>query len=59
MDELQIGPLMVKAIIGRRFVVERTHACMWNNERNINEVVGETILDGYCLSCHFRWYVES
>jgi hypothetical protein len=31
---------------------------MWNNEMNINEVVGETILDGYYLSCHFRWYVE-
>jgi hypothetical protein len=24
----------------------------------INEVVGETILDGQCLSCHFQWYVE-
>jgi hypothetical protein len=23
-----------------------THACMWNNEMNINEVVGETILVG-------------
>jgi hypothetical protein len=31
---------------------------MWNNEMKINEVVGETILDGYFLSCHFRWYVE-
>jgi hypothetical protein len=46
MDELQSGPLMVKALMGRRFVVERTHACMWNNEMKINEVVGETILDG-------------
>ena len=24
----------------------RTHACMWNNEMNIKEIVGETILDG-------------
>ena len=31
---------------------------MWNNDMNINEVVVETILDGYLLSCHFRWYVE-
>ena len=46
MDEIQIGPLMVKSIIGRRCVVERTHACMWNNEMKINEVVGETILVG-------------
>jgi len=30
---------------------------MWNNEMKINEVVGKTILDGYCLSCHFRLYV--
>jgi hypothetical protein len=24
----------------------------------IKEFVSETILDGQCLSCHFRWYVE-
>jgi hypothetical protein len=53
MDELQSGPLMVKSLTGRRFTVElslkygwRTHACMWNNEMKINEVIGETILDG-------------
>ena len=53
MDEIQSGPLMVKAITGRRFVVElslkygwRTHASMWNNEMRINEFVSETILDG-------------
>jgi hypothetical protein len=53
MDELQSGPLMVKALMGRLFVVElslkygwRTHAYMWNNEMNINQAVGETILDG-------------
>jgi hypothetical protein len=46
MDELQSGPLMVKALMGRCFVVERSHACMWNNEININEFVGETILHG-------------
>ena len=27
-------------------VVERTYACMWNNGMKINEVIGETILDG-------------
>ena len=31
---------------------------MWNNEMKINEVVGETILDGQFLSFHFWWYVE-
>jgi hypothetical protein len=46
MDEIQSGPLMVKSLTGRCFVVERTHACMWNNEMKIIEVVGETILDG-------------
>ena len=46
MDELQIGPLMVKSIIGRRFVVERTHACMWNNEMKIDDFFGETIING-------------
>ena len=24
----------------------RTHACMWNNEMKIKEIIGETILDG-------------
>jgi hypothetical protein len=46
MDELQSGPLMVKSLTRRCFVVERNHACMWNNEMNINEFFGETILDG-------------
>ena len=51
MDELQSGPLMVKALTGRRFtdwviLEEWTHAYMWNNEMKINEVVGETILYG-------------
>jgi hypothetical protein len=50
MDELQSGPLMVKALTGRCFMVELSlkygYAYMWNNELNINEVVGETILDG-------------
>jgi hypothetical protein len=46
MDELQSGPLMVKSLMGICFVVERSHACMWNNEIKINEFVGETILHG-------------
>jgi hypothetical protein len=53
MDELQSGPLMVKALMGGHFTDElslkygwRTHADMWNNEIKINEVVDETILDG-------------
>ena len=50
MDELQSGPLMVKAVTGRLFVVELSlkysYAYMWNNEIKISEVVGETILDG-------------
>jgi hypothetical protein len=49
MDELQSGPLMVKALTGRHFVVvmvERTNSCMWNKEKKINDFVGETILDG-------------
>jgi hypothetical protein len=53
MDELQSGPLMVKALTGRCFVVELslkygwiTHADMWNNEIKISEVVSQTILDG-------------
>jgi hypothetical protein len=53
MDELQSGPLMVKALIGRHFAVElslkygwRTHAYMWNNEMKISEVSSETILNG-------------
>jgi hypothetical protein len=53
MDELQSGSLMVKALTGRHFTVElslkcgwRTHAYMWNNEMNISEAVGETIIDG-------------
>jgi hypothetical protein len=53
MDELQSGPLMVKSLMGRRFAVKlslkydwRTHAYMWNNEINISEDVGETIIDG-------------
>ena len=65
MDEFQSGPLMVKSLMGRRFAVDlslkygwRTHACMWNNEMKIKEIVGETILDGQCFSFHFWWYVE-
>jgi hypothetical protein len=50
MDELQSGPLMVKSLTGRRFMVELSlkygYACMWNNEMKISEIVGETILDG-------------
>jgi hypothetical protein len=53
MDELQSGPLMVKSLTGRRFMVElslkygwRTHSYISNNEMKISEVVGETILDG-------------
>jgi hypothetical protein len=53
MDELQIGPLMVKSLMRRRFTVElslkygwRTHAYMWNNEMKISEFVSATILDG-------------
>jgi hypothetical protein len=45
MDELQSGPFMVKSLMGRRFVVERNHVCMCNNEMKINDFVGETILD--------------
>jgi hypothetical protein len=46
MDEIQSGPLMVKYLTGRLFVVERTHGWMWNNQMKINEVFGETMLDG-------------
>jgi len=50
MDDIQSGPLMVKALTGRWFMVELSlkygYAYMWNNELNINEVVGETILYG-------------
>jgi hypothetical protein len=50
MDELQSGPLMVKALIGRLFAVELSlkygYAYMWNNEMKINEFVSRTILDG-------------
>jgi hypothetical protein len=53
MDKIQSGPLMVKALTGRCFKVElslkcgwRTHAYVWNNEMNINEYIGETILYG-------------
>jgi hypothetical protein len=46
MDELQSGPLMVKALTRRRFVFERTHACIRNNEMKTNDFFGETILDG-------------
>jgi hypothetical protein len=45
MDEPQSGSLMVKSLTGRHFAVERTHACMWNNEMKINDFVGETIID--------------
>ena len=31
---------------------------MWNIEMKIKEVVGETILDVSCFSCHLWWYVE-
>jgi hypothetical protein len=50
MDELQSGPLMVKALTGRLFVVELSlkygYAYMWNNEMKINEFVNRTILYG-------------
>jgi hypothetical protein len=40
MDELQSGPLMVKSLTGRLFVVELSlkygYAYMWNNEMKIN-----------------------
>jgi hypothetical protein len=56
MDELQSGPLMVKSLMGRRFMIELS--LKWNNEMKISEFVSETILDGKCLSCHLVWYVE-
>jgi hypothetical protein len=50
MDELQSGPLMVKALMGRHFAVELSlkygYASMWNNELKISEFVSGTILDG-------------
>jgi hypothetical protein len=50
MDELQSGPLMVKSLMGRCFVVELSlkygYASMWNNEMKISEFVNGTILDG-------------
>ena len=50
MDELQSGPLMVKSLTGRLFVVELSlkygYAYMWNNEMNIIEFFSRTILDG-------------
>ena len=53
MDELQSGPLMVKALMGRHFadwvILEEwlEDPCLYvKNDMNINEVVGETILDG-------------
>ena len=53
MDELHGGPLMVKALMGRHFMVElshkygwRTHAYMWNKEMNISEFFIETIIYG-------------
>ena len=62
MDELQSGPLMGKSLTGRRFAVELSlkygYAYMWDNEMKINEFVSGTILDGYFLSYHFRWYVK-
>jgi hypothetical protein len=50
MDELQSGPLMVKALTGRRFAVELSlkygYDSMWNNDMKISEFVNGTILDG-------------
>jgi hypothetical protein len=55
MDELQSGPIMVKALMGRHFVKSKWLApTMWlgnpiffrNNVMNINEFAGETILYG-------------
>ena len=37
---------------------QRTHAYLLNNEMKSSELVSETILYGYFLSFHFRWYVE-
>jgi hypothetical protein len=44
MDELQSGPLMVKALARRHFTVELS--LKWNTEMKISEFVSETILDG-------------
>ena len=53
MDELQSGPLIVKSLMGRRFMDDlsyknglRTHGWLWNNEMKIREFVSETTLDG-------------
>ena len=50
MDELQSGPLMVRALIRRLFAVELSlkygYAYMWNNELNIGDFFSGTILDG-------------
>ena len=51
MDELQSGPLMVKALTARCFadwviLEERLEDPCLYVEMNINEVVGENILDG-------------
>jgi hypothetical protein len=50
MDELQIGPIMVKSVTRRRIMNELSlkygYAYMWNNEMNISEFVSGTILYG-------------
>ena len=47
MDELESGPLMVKALTGTRFadwvILEEW---LEDHEMKIKEIVGETILDG-------------
>jgi hypothetical protein len=50
MDEIQSGPLMVKSLMERCFVVELSlkygYDYMWNKDMKINEFVSGTILDG-------------
>jgi hypothetical protein len=50
MDALQSGPLMVKYLTGRCFVIELSlkygYSSMWNNDLKINEFVSENILYG-------------
>ena len=53
MDELQSGPLMVKALTRRRFAdwvilevwLENPYY-LWNNEMNASEFISETIQNG-------------
>jgi hypothetical protein len=35
-----------------------THVCLMYNCMSFNIFLVNTILYGYCMSCHFVWYVE-